>query len=211
MLVWHHCDHVFARSWTRQSRPSPFFPRVNNFLTVTTNACCRFRQARGAFTTADGKVAESARCCPLVPSRCFAMMIMVSLKIFSPSLSARCLPSSWPDTASFRSCLLLPPGFLDTLAAGNCARSRACTLFSQSSRLVSARDNMCPVVSESLRGRSLHAMLKYESPAIIVKLFFTLSSFPGLLHSFRPYIRDALGRARNVSHPGAVNVPSRIG
>ena len=55
-----------------------FFPRGNNFSIVTTNACCRFRYARAAFTTADGKVAESARYCPLRPSHCFAMVFMVS-------------------------------------------------------------------------------------------------------------------------------------
>ena len=59
--VWHHCHHVFANSWTRQSRPSLFFPRVNNFSIVTTIAFCPFREARATFTTADGKVAESAR------------------------------------------------------------------------------------------------------------------------------------------------------
>ena len=73
--------------------------------------------------------------------------------------------------------------------------------FSQSSRLVSARDDMCPVVSDSLRGRSFHAMLNYEGPASLVKLFFTHSSFPCLLHSFRPKTRDTPGRARNVLHP----------
>ena len=41
------------------------------------------------------------------------------------ALSARCFPSGRPDTASFRSCLLLPPGFLDTREAGICAGSRA--------------------------------------------------------------------------------------
>ena len=60
-------------------------PRVNNFSIETTIACCRFRFARATFTTADGKVSEFARCCPLEPSRCFAMMFMVSRKFFSPS------------------------------------------------------------------------------------------------------------------------------
>ena len=83
--------------------------------------------------------------------------------------------------------------------------------FSQSSRLVSARDDMCPVVSDSLRGRSFHAMLNYEGPASLDKLFFTHSSFPCLLHSFRPKTRDTPGRARNVLHPGAFNVHSRLG
>ena len=63
------------------------------------------------------------------------------------------------------------------------------------------------VVSGSLRERSLHAMLKCEGPAALVKLFFTHCSFPCLLHSFRPYIRDSPARARNVLHPGAFNVP----
>ena len=40
----------------------------------------------------------------------------VSMCPRSPSrASSRCFPSSWPDTASFLSCLLLPPGFRDTL------------------------------------------------------------------------------------------------
>ena len=36
------------------------------------------------------------------------------------------LPSFRPDTASFRSCLSLPPGFLSTREAGICEGSRAC-------------------------------------------------------------------------------------
>ena len=65
---------------------------------------------------------------------------------------------------------------------------------------------MCLAVSDSLRGRSFHAMLKYEGPASLVTLFFTHSSLPCLLHSFRPYIRDMPGRARNMLHLGAFNV-----
>ena len=38
--------------------------------------------------------------------------------------SSRCFPSSWPDIASFRSCLLLAPGLFDTLEAGICVGSR---------------------------------------------------------------------------------------
>ena len=76
--------------------------------------------------------------------------------------------------------------------------------FSASSRC------MCLVVSDSLLGRSIHAMLKYEGSASLVKLFFTPSSNPCLSRSVRPYIRETPGRARNVSHPGALNVPSRI-
>ena len=147
--------------------------------------------------------------------RCFATWSMVSRRfnlllchfcaiVLLTRLSARCLPSSRPDTASFRS-------FLDTLEAGNCARSRACYLFL---RLLDWSLNtmcMCLVVSDSLRGKSIHAMLNYEGLASLVNLFFTLSSFPCLSLSFRPCIRDTPGSARNVLHPGAFSVPSRIG
>ena len=92
------------------------------------------------------------------------LSFFVTLVIVLMRLSSRCLPFSWPGAASIRSCLWLPLGFLDTREAGNCARSRACVLF-QSYRLVSARDDMCPVVSGGLRERSLHVMLKFEGPA----------------------------------------------
>ena len=44
-------------------------------------------------------------------------------------LPAQRFPSSRPDTGSFRSCLFLPPGFLDTREAGICARSSALSSF----------------------------------------------------------------------------------
>ena len=73
-------------------------------------------------------------------------------------------PSSRPDTASIRSFMLLPPGFLDTRKAGICAGCRACFFFSVSS-ISYARGDMFPVISESLREMSLQALLKYEGPA----------------------------------------------
>ena len=45
---------------------------------------------------------------------------------FAIVLPAPRFPSFRPDTASFRSCLSLPPGFLSTREAGICAGSRAC-------------------------------------------------------------------------------------
>ena len=56
--------------------------------------------------------------------------------------------------------------------------------FSSVSPIGSARDNICPVVSGSLRGMSLQAMLKYEGPAALVKMFFTLFSFPCICSIF---------------------------
>ena len=97
----------------------------NNFSIVTTIAYCPFHQARGTFTTADGKVAKSDRCLSTGAFALFCHVFMVSRKVCSSfifvlrtRLSARFLLSSRPDTASFRSCLLLPPGFLDTREAG---------------------------------------------------------------------------------------------
>ena len=103
VLEWHHCHQVIADFWTRQSRLSLFFPRAFIFSFLTTNACCLFHSARATFTTTDGKVAKSARCCPLGPSRCFATcswfqwrlplvhgfnegchVFMVSMKVCSP-------------------------------------------------------------------------------------------------------------------------------
>ena len=61
-----------------------------------------------------------------------ALLIFLSCCL-AHALSARCFPSFRPDTASIRSCLLLPPGFLDTREAGICAGSRAWFSFSFSS------------------------------------------------------------------------------
>ena len=114
-------------------------------------ACRWFRQARQPLLTACGRVAKSARCCLPRPSRrfcetfdgtmdselprhhCFCLRTFRRSALFFPlmcsclptRLSSRSSPSSWPDTASFRSCLFVPPGLFDTLEAGNCAGSRA--------------------------------------------------------------------------------------
>ena len=45
-------------------------------------------------------------------------LFLLFLVVLPTRLSARCFPSSRPDTASIRSCLLLPPGFFDTREAG---------------------------------------------------------------------------------------------
>ena len=72
----------------------------------------------------------SGEICQVVSTRAFMLschVFLVSLKVCSSffflcclahALSARCFPSSRPDTASIRSCLLLPPGFFDTPEAG---------------------------------------------------------------------------------------------
>ena len=61
------------------------------------------------------------------------LSFLLCLDVFAHALSAPRFPSSRPDTASIRSCLLLPPGFLDTREAGICAGSRALSSFSFSS------------------------------------------------------------------------------
>ena len=165
-------------------------------------------------------LAESARCCPLGPSRCLAMMFMVSLKMFLSFFVTFVIVSC------SRVCLLVVSRLLGltlrpfapvcschrgSLTHGRLAivQEAVRVFFSQSSRLVSARDDMCPVVSGGLRERSLHALLKFEGPATIVKLLFSLP--PLILHSFRSYILDTLWRAQNVLHLGVLSVPSKIG
>ena len=81
---------------------------------------------------------QSGENCQAVAAGAFMLLVFLQRRVLSllfclvvllTRLSARCLPSSWPDTASFRSCLLLPPGFLDTREAGICAGSRAWSSF----------------------------------------------------------------------------------
>ena len=48
----------------------------------------------------------------------FSSKALLSFSCLAHALSARCHLSSRPDTASIRSCLLLPPGFFDTREAG---------------------------------------------------------------------------------------------
>ena len=82
MLLWYHCQHVFAIPWTRQSWPSLFSLVLITFSFLTTIACCRFREERTTLTTACGGMVRSARFCPLWLSRCFAMVFMVSRAFF---------------------------------------------------------------------------------------------------------------------------------
>ena len=74
-------------------------------------------------------------------------------------------PVFWPDTASLRSCLSLPPGFLGTREAGICAGSRAC--FSLLSLLdFSVSVDLLQGHSGSHRANSRQAALKCEGFAI---------------------------------------------
>ena len=79
------CDDVAPPSHRRMK------PWFNTVSAVTTDACCRLRYARTTFTTGDGKVAKSARCCQPVPSRCFATCVMVQWTPHSQCTLAFCL------------------------------------------------------------------------------------------------------------------------
>ena len=91
-------------------------------------------------------------------------------------LPAPRLPSSRPDTASFRSCLLLPPGFLGTREAGTCAGSRALSSPLSPPSGSSCADT-CPVVSGGLLEISLQAVLKCEAVQLR-KIVFGLFHIP---------------------------------
>ena len=87
-------------------------------------------------------------------------------------------PSSPPNTASFRSCLSLPPRFLGTRVAGTCAGSCAC--FSLLFLLdFSAPVDFCKVLQAAIEQMSLHALWKCEWPCKYVKLFLDLSHISG--------------------------------
>ena len=163
---------------------------------------------------------ESARCCPLKPSRCFTMMFMVSLKIFSPSLSPLVIVSC------SRVCLLVVSRLLGLtlrLFAPVCschrdsltrwARSRSCAVL------------FFPVFSIGLctwwhvSGGFLAAYEKglftrCWNLEVLHPSLNCFCHFPPFLTScthFRPKIRDTLERARNVILLGALSVPSRMG
>ena len=114
------------------------------------------------------------------------------------ALSARCFPSCRPDTASFRSCLLLPPGFLGTREAGICAGSRAWFSFSFSS-FGSARGGLCPVISGSVREMSLQALMKFEGPATVWNYFWVLPHSRCLLRSSTIYAGYAQARSKSTT------------
>ena len=69
---------------------------------------------------------QSGKSCQVLSTRAFTLLchvLQTTMKVclffcLAHALSARCLPSSRPDTALIRSCLLLPPGFFDTREAG---------------------------------------------------------------------------------------------
>ena len=126
VLVWHHSHHVIAYFWTRQSRLSLFFPSCFHLLDCDDNCMLSV-----PLSTSDLHYCrwQSGEICQVLSTGAFTLfchVFMVSMKVCSLSfflvlprrLSARCLLSYRPDTASIRSCLLLPPGFLDTREAG---------------------------------------------------------------------------------------------
>ena len=151
----HLCDYPFShviRCWCGTIATSfpqvaqrdshdllPFFPRGCTFSVATTNACCPCHLVRVTSTLAVGRVVTFARRWLLMLLRCSTThcdfppnaddLFSVRACCLANVLPAPRFPSSRPDTASFRSCLLLPPGFLDSREGGICARSRALSSF----------------------------------------------------------------------------------
>ena len=102
---------------------------ITTFSAVTTDASWLVPSSTNALTNS---MWQSSEICEVLSTGAFTLFchdvhgftedflsfVTFCFCILLTRLSARCLPSSWLDTASFRSCLLLPPGFLDTLEAG---------------------------------------------------------------------------------------------
>ena len=119
---------------------------------------------------------QSGENCQVVSAGAFTLLchvFLISMKglfffffvVLSTRLSARCLLSFRPDTASNRSCLLLRPGFFDTREGGICVGSRACCFFCVFS-IGSAFDGVWLLISGSHRVMSFHALLRLEGLAI---------------------------------------------
>ena len=154
---------------------------------VKTIACCPCQIVRDLHIS----YWQSGANCQVVAARAFTLLgstFGFSLKnaaallnclscCLAHALSARCFPSFRPDTASIRSCLSLPPGFLNTREAGTCARSRAWSSL-YFSLFGSAPGDVCPVTSgactvlDHLCWVRLSALKKYS-----VLLHFVSSSW----------------------------------
>ena len=89
--MWHHCHHVFARSWTRQSRPSPLSFVLKNLL-----GCDDKCMLSVPLSTSDLHYSrwQSGEICQVLSTGAFTLfshVVHASQKIFSPSLSLLCL------------------------------------------------------------------------------------------------------------------------
>ena len=169
VVLFSHLGSTSA--WTRQSRPSLFFSRVHNFSIETTIACCRFRLARqmAKWRNLLGVVHQGFHV--VVPR--VQIFFQGLLFFFLLSCSRVCLLDvSRLLGLTLRLFALVCSCHRDSLTRWRLSFEQEGVLFSQSSWLVPVRDNICVEVSDSLWGRSLHAMLKYEGPAFIVKNVF---------------------------------------
>ena len=108
--MWHHCRQVSSSCSASQSRPLPFFsPRCDS--------CCSFYVVQ-------------LRIVVFFQKRMILIFLCLDILPTCHLLLKSCLLGL---TLRFRSCLSLPPGYLDTREAGTCAGSRACFSFSFSS------------------------------------------------------------------------------
>ena len=138
VLVWHHRHQVFTSCSASQSRPLPFFPPGCTFSMVTTIACCPCHQERVTSTLAVGRVAKFARrwlpmlfCCSTThcgfPPNADDLLSVRSCCLSCQRVTCSTIPSSRPDTASFRSCLIVATGFPGH--AGGChLRKKPCVV-----------------------------------------------------------------------------------
>ena len=102
VLVWHLCHHILAGFWRRQSRP---------YERPSLQQMAKWRNLPGVVHRGLHVVVPRVQ-------GFYEGLLFLFFCCLAHALSARCLLSSRPDTASIRSCLLLPPGFFDTREAG---------------------------------------------------------------------------------------------
>ena len=125
---------MFSKATRRDSQDFAVFPLFFPMLYLLDGEDNCVWSVPITFTIVVCKVAKTAWWCPPGLSRCCSTLcgslwrvaaLLVSLCCLAHASSARRFPFSWPGTVSFRSCLLLPPGSLETREAGICALNRA--------------------------------------------------------------------------------------
>ena len=159
VLVWHHCHHVFTSCSARQSRLLPFFASWM-YLLDGDDKC----MLSVPFNTSDLHIScwQSSEIFQAMAADAFmfpnADDLLFALSCFLANvLPALRFPSSRPDTASFRSCLLLPR------ETNICAGSRALSFFFSSS-IGSACHGTCPVYEKLFLGsRTFHVSAPYST------------------------------------------------
>ena len=200
-LSWNQCHHIFATSWTRQSRPLAFCPVITTFSAVTTDVSWLVPSSTNALTNSMWRSSEicqvlSTEAFTLFCQTCFQGTIafcLHTLRKTAQTVFPLCTLAC-PRGRLFDASRLLGLTLRHSAPVCRCHRdslTRWRLAFAQeAARVPSASSShllflitMCLVISDSLRGMSFQGMWTYEGPASLVILFFTHCAACLLSHS----------------------------